>query len=250
MGTEKTKKKRRTRPSTYPVPKEQGGHLVRGLVKRLRELKIELPLTSHILCACSGGADSVALAVLLARYGRRVGDVSKITLLHVNHGWRGVESDGDERFVQRLGKKLGVEVVIHRLEEKPAAGDSWEAHARHFRKKVFQIESDRLGGAIVLTAHTADDQAETRIWRLFTGAFNELGQGILPRHKAEVRPLLGVRREELRVFLREEKQRWREDSSNADPRFLRAKMRLELMPVLERIFPQAIPSINALTWDE
>lgn len=246
MDTKKTKKKRMKRKPAYPVPKEQGGRLARGLVKRLREIGVELPLASHILCACSGGADSVALAILLARYGRRVGAPANISLLHVNHGWRGAESDADERFVQRLGTKLGVGVITHRLKEKPAAGDSWEAHARHFRKQIFQAESERLAGAIILTAHTADDQAETRIWRLFTGAFKELGQGILPRHRAEVRPLLGVRREELRVFLREEKQRWREDSSNSDPRFLRAKMRQELMPVLERLFPQAISSINAL----
>jgi tRNA(Ile)-lysidine synthase len=211
-------------------------------VKAVRGVGFKLPLTSHILCACSGGADSVALALLLAKYGRRVG--TRITLFHVNHGWRGDESDGDERFVRKLAERLGVEFAGRRLAEKPGTGDSWEAHARGLRKAAFQEESRLRGGAPVFTAHSADDQAETRLWRLFTGAFEELGGGILPRHGVEVRPLLGVRRAELRAFLKEERQKWREDSSNANPRFLRAQMRQDLMPVIERLFPRAIDAIN------
>ncbi len=230
----------------YAVPGEQGGRLIRRLVRDLRRIGYGLPITSHILCACSGGADSTALAVLLARYGRRVVAPAQITLLHVNHGWRGKESDGDEVFVRRLAARLGVRVIVEKLAEKPGPGDSWEAHARDARKAIFARESDRLGQVPVFTAHTADDQAETRLWRIFTGAFSTLGRGILERHQAEVRPLLGVRRGELRTFLREEKIKWREDSSNHDPRFLRARMRRELMPMIEAIFPTAIAAINAL----
>jgi tRNA(Ile)-lysidine synthase len=230
----------------YPSPQEQGGRILRQMVKALRGMSFELPLTSHILCACSGGSDSVALAVLLAQYGRRILPPGRLSLLHVNHGWRGSESDADERFVRALGKKLGLPVIVHSMKEQAKRGESLEAHARQFRKSVFQAESARHENALVFTAHTADDQAETRIWRLFTGAFPELGQGILPRHQVEVRPLLAIRRKDLRSFLQEEGQRWREDSSNSDPRFLRAQMRKELMPVLERLFPQAVRSINSL----
>jgi tRNA(Ile)-lysidine synthase len=165
-------------------------------------------------------------------------------LLHINHGWRGRESDGDEAFTRALAKKLGVEFVSRKLDEKPSSGESWEAHARSLRKKIYREESNNWGGAPVFTAHSADDQAETRLWRLFTGAFEELGSGILPRHGVEVRPLLEVRRNDLRGFLREERQKWREDSSNQDPRFLRAQMRQELMPVIERLFPRSIEAIN------
>lgn len=237
---------RRKSRSEYPVPGHRGGHLVRSLVKSLREIGFTLPLTSHILCACSGGADSTALAVLLARYGRRVGELGQMTLVHVNHGWRGKESDGDEAFVRRLARRLGVPVVVEELQEQPSSGDSWEAHARTARKAFFARESRLRGGAPVFTAHTADDQAETRLWRIFTGAYATLGKGILSRHEAEVRPLLGVRRDELREFLGEEGMKWREDSSNHDPRFLRARMRRELMPKIEAIFPGAISAINSL----
>ncbi|MBS1961490.1 MAG: tRNA lysidine(34) synthetase TilS [Bdellovibrionales bacterium] len=236
--------KPRKAESAYPVPGPVGGRLARKLVAAVRKAGLEPPLASHILCACSGGADSVALAVLLARYGRRVG--AHVVLLHVNHGWRGRASDADEAFVKKLAARLGAGFVGRRLKERPGPGDSWEAHARDLRKAVFRRESERRGGAPVFTAHTADDQAETRLWRLFTGAFAELGRGILDRHGPEVRPLLGVRRSELRVFLAEEKQRWREDASNADRRFLRAQMRQDLMPVIERLFPRAIDAINHL----
>ncbi|MBC7386045.1 MAG: tRNA lysidine(34) synthetase TilS [Cryobacterium sp.] len=237
-------KKRPKRPSDYPVPGAIGGQLIRTMLKAVRSTKLEIPVTSHILCACSGGADSTALALLVARYGRRLG--SRVSLLHINHGWRGEESDGDEAFVLLLGKKLGIPVWVERLEEKPKKGESWEAHARDFRKVVFRRYSARLEGASIFTGHTADDQAETRLWRLFTGAPAKLGGGILMRHGVEVRPLLGVRRRDLISFLHEEKQIWREDSSNFDPRFLRARMRRDLMPVLEEIFPKAIESINSV----
>jgi tRNA(Ile)-lysidine synthase len=230
----------------YAVPKDSGGRLARALVAGLKSADLSLPLSSHILCACSGGSDSTALAVALARYGRRVGPPSRITLLHVNHGWRGDESDADEEFVRRLAERLGVGFVSRGLAELPGAGDSWEAHAREARKRIYSEESARLGGAVVLTAHTADDQAETRLWRILTGAFDRLGSGILTRHEVEVRPLLAVRKELLRKFLLEEGETWREDSSNDDTRFLRARMRKELMPAIERLFPRAIESLNSL----
>ncbi len=109
----------------YPKPGEHGGRLIRSGIKTLRErAHLDLPLDAHILCACSGGPDSVALAVLLARYGRRLA-AAKITLLHINHGWRGRESDADARWVGRLAQKLGTDfapgVVINRA--KPASSD-------------------------------------------------------------------------------------------------------------------------------
>ncbi len=227
-----------------------GGKLIRNVISAVRANALDLPLTSHILCACSGGADSVALAVLLARYGRRVGGAEQITLVHVNHGWRGKESDADEKFVRALAKRLRVGFRVHRLREKPSKGDSWEAHARGLRKEIFALESKRrqkLDGTpgLVFTAHQADDQAETRLWRFFTGATATLGAGILTRHGVEIRPLLGIRRAELVAFLAEERQTWREDLSNQDPRFLRARMRRDLMPVIETLFPGAVAAINS-----
>jgi tRNA(Ile)-lysidine synthetase-like protein len=225
----------------YPQPGEQGGRIIRALIESLRS-RLSGINGSHILIAVSAGSDSVALAHLLARYGRRVAPLSKIRLLHVNHGWRGAASDADARFVRGLGSQLGVPVTIIRLKGSAAAasfGQSWEEQARLARKRIFE-EQARKHRALVLTAHTADDLAETVLWRIFTGGAETHGGGILPRDGVEVRPLLSVRKEELRSYLREEAQSWREDATNWEGRFLRSRMRLELMPAIERIFPRAV----------
>lgn len=230
----------------YPKPNAVGGKLIRAVIGALRdEARCELPLSSHILCAVSGGADSTALALLIAKYGRRAVNPDSLSFLHVNHGWRGKESDGDEAFVRALGKKLGVPVSVHRLKPTAKRGESWEAEARKQRKRIFAQEAKKLG-ARVLTAHHADDQAETVLWRLMSGEAETHGGGILASHGTELRPLLGVRRSDLRRFLEEEGQDWREDSTNHEGRFLRARMRAELLPQLEKLFPSAVENLARL----
>lgn len=219
-----------------------------------------MPLASHILCALSGGADSVALAALLARYGKRVIGKGGLSFIHINHGWRGLESDGDEAFCRELAATWGVPLVVERLA--PVAGDTGPARgallapkgqspedaARRARKAVFErharaAHGGDIGGessAVVLTAHHADDVAETVLWRVLSGQAARGGAGIRAREGVELRPLLGVRRAELRAFLAEEGLSWREDATNGDPRFLRARMRRELLPVVEALFPRAV----------
>jgi tRNA(Ile)-lysidine synthase len=213
---------------------------MRSLIKGLRSAELALPVNSHILIACSGGADSIALAHAMTHYGRRGGRRSLISLLHVNHGWRREASDADEAFVEALGVKWGVPVVVRRLKAPEGVGDSWEDLARKARKTIYAEETEKRPGAILLTAHHADDQAETLLWRIFTGAASTHGAGVVARIGNEVRPLLGVRKHQLLAYLAEEKQEWREDATNVEGRFLRSKMRLELMPVIERLFPRAI----------
>lgn len=230
----------------YPKPKNQGGVLLRHLVKVFRTEFKELPLTSHIHIACSGGSDSVGLAVILARYGRRMIDPSKITLIHLNHGWRGKESNQDEIFVKKLAHKLGVSFYSEKLKSLPDAGESWENAGRKERKRFFDKASQIHKNTVVLTAHTADDVAETRLWRLFNGQWQTHSQGILARHGVEFRPLLKVRKSEIQEFLKEENQTWCEDQTNHEGRFLRSRMRKELIPVIEKLFPRAIENLIQL----
>lgn len=230
----------------YPKPNAVGGKLIRAVIGALRdEAWCELPLNSHILCAVSSGADSTALGLLIAKYGRRAVKPGNLSFLHVNHGWRGEESDGDEAFVRAFGERLGVPVIVHRLKARAKRGESWEEDARKQRKRIFAQEAKRLG-ARVLTAHHADDQAETLLWRLMSGEAETHGGGILASHGVELRPLLGVRRAVLRRFLQEEGQDWREDSTNQEGRFLRARMRMELFPQLEKLFPNAVENLAKL----
>ncbi len=229
----------------YKKPGPIGGKLIREVIAFMRSQGVKLPISSHILIATSGGSDSIALARLLIQYGRRVVDPGKIRLLHVNHGWRGAESDADAEFVRLFARQLKVPCKIVRVRapaqlSKGPKGESWEDLARQQRKKVFAREAARLGGALIMTAHHGDDLAETLLWRLFTGSALTHGGGIVFQHGVELRPLLQVRKQRLEAFLEEEGQSWREDGTNREGRFLRSRMRLGLMPTIDELFPKAV----------
>lgn len=230
----------------YPKPQEAGGILIRQVIRLLREFGIELPLSSDILIACSGGTDSLALAQLLIKYGRKIAPrgASQIRLLHINHGWRAQESDADERFVEEFARTHGVHCIVHRLptplSTRKKTRRSGEEEARIHRKAIFRAEAKKLGpGTRVLTAHQQQDLAETVLWRVSTGALKTHGEGIRVADGVEIRPFLRAPRELLAEFLREEGLIPRDDHTNRDPKYLRARMRLELWPQLNQIFPQA-----------
>jgi tRNA(Ile)-lysidine synthase len=209
----------------------------------------------RICAAVSGGADSVALLLLLhaanslPKNGLGVG----LSAVHVNHGLRGKESDGDQAFVQDLCMRLEVPLHVHRADvqgriaDSRAAGrvETVEEAARHLRSNVFGSLIVEGHADSVLTAHTLNDQAETVLMKLLRGAWTEGLSGIHPvlaapggaRPGRILRPLLGVRRSELEEFLRGEGQDWRTDSSNADEAFTRNRIRHHLLPVLREYNP-------------
>jgi tRNA(Ile)-lysidine synthase len=237
-------------PTWYPKPGPVGGSLIREVIAFLREQGCILPINSHILIALSGGTDSLALAHLLVRYGRKIIDPKLMTLLHINHGWRGKESDGDEDFVQGLAHAWGVRYLTKKLEppcakKLKASHLSWEEAARLDRKRIFQEEAKKLD-AKVWTAHQSDDLAETFLWRICSGAARTHAGGIAFEHGVEVRPLLKIRKSTLKRYLEEVGLSPREDSTNHSDRFLRARMRKCLMPELERIFPKAVDHFVSL----
>jgi tRNA(Ile)-lysidine synthetase-like protein len=221
-----------------------GGGLIRQLIAELRKQGLSLPITSDILIACSGGADSVALAVLVARYGRKITGQGgcKLTLLHVNHGWRGESSNADAAWVRDLARDLGVgfRLGIGRSPSSYPPGASLEAEAREDRRRIFaEARSEQGALAEVWTAHHQDDLAATVLWRLLTGTGDTHGAGILPFFDGVRRPLLFARKAELCAFLEEEGIVPREDSSNSDPRFQRNRIQ-PLLRSLEREFPRAV----------
>lgn len=228
----------------YPKPGEAGGRMIREVIRFLRAQGLELPvtssgkLTSHILIAVSGGPDSIALAHLLIRYGRRVVDRKKIRILHVNHGWRGEESDRDERMVRAFAKEMRVPISVKRCKTPKDTGRSLEELAREDRKGFFERMAQKYNAQVV-TAHHGDDLAETVLWRIMTGALKTHGGGISFRHGCEFRPFLTIRKDEIYSYLNEEKLPWCVDRTNLEGRLLRSRIRLELVPVLKSVFPQA-----------
>jgi len=191
--------------------------------------------------AVSGGADSLALLRILENLRHDLG----ITLLvvHFDHQLRGAESEADAEFVAGLARESGLEYVVAREDVAKAAeehGWNLEVAARRLRYGFFQRVIEEGRATRIAVAHTADDQAETVLAHIFRGTGLTGLAGIYPQLGPVVRPLLKTRRKELREFLQERGQAWREDATNHDVRRLRARIREELLPVVERDFSPAI----------
>jgi tRNA(Ile)-lysidine synthase len=180
-----------------------------------------------VLIALSGGADSVALLVLLHRLAPEWG--LRLHALHVDHGLR-PESGLDAEFVRGLCGRLGVPLDVVRVTV-PETG-SVEAAARAARYAALEAAAEGLGARRIAVGHTADDQAETVLMRIIEGAGVRGLAGIPPVRGRIVRPLIGESRAALVAMLREAKVDWVEDASNRDPRFLRNRIRHELLPLL------------------
>lgn len=223
------------------------------------------PLFSELLrcvpdAACwlvgfSGGADSTALLELCTRLAPR----PRLLALHLNHGIRGTEADGDEEFCREFCRARGIEFRSRRVDVPAfakARGLNLEDAARRQRHLFFAGEARQAlesgaageGGVVVLLAHHADDQDETVLMRLMRGCgWRGLGgmreYALLPVTRAETlrvyRPLLGVTRAEILEFLRTEGIVWREDASNASLAHARNRLRLRVLPELERALPES-----------
>jgi tRNA(Ile)-lysidine synthase len=187
--------------------------------------------------AVSGGADSVALLRLMLESRQAMGIV--VCAVHFNHRLRGKDSDADEKFVAKLAATHGVEFFVAREDVGAKAKReraNLEDAGRRARNAFFSelVTNGRVSRIAV--AHTADDQAETVLAHILRGTGLAGLAGIHPEAGAVFRPLLKVRRAELRAYLRAKRQTWREDKTNKNTERTRARIRHELMPLLEKRF--------------
>jgi tRNA(Ile)-lysidine synthase len=192
----------------------------------------------RVLALVSGGRDSTCLLdVLVELLG--AGDV---TALHVNYGLRGADSDADEQHVRELCRTLGVHLDVHRAPAPPPAGNlqAWARDIRYARA----IEL-LPAGASIATGHTRSDLAETVVQRLASSPGRRALGGIAAREGRLIRPLLTLTRADTRSHCVARGLRWRDDVSNADPRFARSRIRHEVMPALESVHPDAERNIAA-----
>lgn len=191
--------------------------------------------------AVSGGADSVALLLLLLELREKLGVV--LSVVHFNHNLRGKASDADEKFVSRLAAR-------HKLEFHSASADvakkakkeraNLEDAARRARYDYFRSLVASGTCTRIAVAQTADDQAETVLAHILRGTGLAGLGGIHPVAGPTFRPLLRFRRAELRAYLRRKKQSWREDATNRDTKRMRARIRKKLLPLLEKQFQPAV----------
>lgn len=189
----------------------------------------------RILIALSGGADSVALTHALCRLRDGKGRPGyNLAAAHLNHRLRGAESDRDERFVRELCERLQIELTVERAENLTGSSNL-EERARELRYEFLNRTADRIGAKHITLAHHADDQAETVMLRLLRGsgatglaAMDAVGPGRI------VRPMLQLRRDQIFAYLEAIGAEFVIDSSNLSPAILRNRVRLELLPMLER----------------
>lgn len=197
--------------------------------------------------AVSGGADSTALLLALSMIHRFAGVSPQLVVAHVNHATRADESDEDQRFVEELAVKLRVDLHVTRVPASrwSSATEGFEEAARSVRLDFFRQVAIDVGARYVLTAHTADDVAETVLFRMMRGT-GLRGLAAIPRVRslAEgislVRPWLGVRRSQILSFLAEEDQPFRTDSSNLSANHLRNRIRHELLPLMNELMPNDV----------
>ena len=158
-----------------------------------------------------------------------------VTVLHVNFGLRGEESDADERHVRELCETLGVSLVCAPAPPAPVRGNlqAWARDQRYAR--ALELSPT----ALIATGHTASDQAETVLYRLAASPGRRALLGMAAREGRLLRPLLGLTREQTAAHCVARGLRWRDDSSNDSTRFARARVRHGVLPALREVHPAA-----------
>ena len=189
----------------------------------------------------SGGADSVSLLRLFVELRGEMGIVPCV--VHFNHELRGKASDADEKFVGKLAAQDRLEYFVARENVAAKAKReraNLEDAARRARYAYFERLVSEGRVARIAVAHTADDQAETVLAHMLRGTGLAGLGGIHTEVGCVFRPLLGVRREELRAYLRSKRQAWREDATNRDETRTRARIRRKLLPLLQKKFQPVV----------
>lgn len=210
---------------------------VRDFIRRNKLLN-----TSDLyLVALSGGADSVALLLLLREEGYR------LEAVHCNFHLRGDESDRDEQFCVALCERE--KVPLHRVHfDTQTFADvhkiSIEMAARELRYQYFEQLRKDIGAAGVCVAHHRDDSVETVVMNLIRGTGLRGLTGIQPRNGTILRPLLCVSRQEIEAFLRERGQEFVTDSSNLQADVVRNKVRLQVLPLLKTLNPAVVENVQ------
>ncbi|MEZ4756253.1 MAG: tRNA lysidine(34) synthetase TilS [Flavobacteriales bacterium] len=204
-------------------------------VQRSLRLQCQVPDGSPLWVAVSGGVDSMVLMHVLHDLGHQV------HVLHVDHGLRGAESDADRELVVRTAAALGLPTRVERVDvvaRRSAEGGSMQMAARTARYEVFHRAVEE-GPGLLSMAHHGDDAVETMLMQLLRGMGTAGWSGIPMRSGAFIRPLLSVPRAVIEDHARRHHIPFREDASNADPAYLRNRVRHELLPMLEELRPGA-----------
>lgn len=194
--------------------------------------KHQIDSRDRLLLAISGGIDSTALLFALLELG------FEPELAHLNFQLRGDASQADEEFCRNLARHYKLKFHLARHDTKAYAEKhklSLQMAARNLRYAFFESLDEQNNYRAILTAHHADDQLETMIFKLARGSALESIAGIREKRQKFFRPMLGLFRSDIEGFMKERKLPWREDRSNAETKYLRNAYRHRLLPLWEDI---------------
>jgi len=195
----------------------------------------------RLLVGVSAGADSMVLLHILAALADRF--QWQLVAAYIDHGLRPGETPAEWKRVREAAQALGAQadrMAVAVRETAAAQHQSLEHAARDLRYQAFAELAEKWGTSLLAVAHTADDQVEEVLLRLFRGGGRRALSGMRFCDGPILRPLLGVRKQDLLAYLAEKKIAYCEDSSNAERRFLRNRIRLDLLPLLEAEYDPGI----------
>lgn len=224
--------------------KRRSPYILRALSAYIEQEKL-LSATSRPLLAVSGGRDSMALLSLFLHLYKW-----PISVAHFNFLLRGEESQRDQRHVEQICKSANLPLHIQCADAKKWSKEhkcSLEEGCRALRYEYFNALCDKYGYTEIVTAHHAEDQAETLLFHLSRGCGVEGLRGMRPRNGKIVRPLLSFNREELESWLSENQIAYVDDSSNASDDYARNYIRHNVLPDLVTVNQQAVRHIYALS---
>lgn len=196
-----------------------------------------------VLCALSGGVDSVVLLHLLVRSG------VPVAAAHVEHGIRGEQSMRDCAFAEQLCREWGVKLVTAHIDvpaQAKASVRGIEETARALRYAFLRRQREELGLDLIATAHHLNDQAETLLMHMLRGASPSGLTGMRQEQGDLIRPLLGFSRARIEAYAQEHCLSWVQDETNQDPAYTRNFIRHNVLPQLEQVNPQAIFALGRL----
>ena len=193
-----------------------------------------------LLLAVSGGSDSVALCCLIVSLKKQL-SLIEVGIAHVNHGLRPEESKHEEEFVSQLAELSGCRFHVKKISRKNLNDSGVELWAREERYAFFRKLQNKHGYKFVATGHTANDQAETVLMRMYRGSGLTGLCGIKAvREDGIVRPLINLHKEELKAWLEKQGKLWCEDSSNLNLKYIRNYIRHRVIPAMEKREPKTV----------
>ena len=253
-------------PSVHAYFNKKIASIAKGQVDGQRRSQVEGSrrgqAAAPVILMVSGGADSMALLHMTATEPIDLGDGAGLTrvaqerlhVLHVNHLLRGADADADQHFVQEICDSLGIPCTVLRVDVAKLAQERdgnveeigrrvrYDA-ARELAQKLCAEQGVSRQKAKILTAHTADDRAETFMMNVMRGS-GMSGLASIPRHRGLIyRPLLDYTHDQLKDWLKTRTLEWHEDATNTDTHYLRAYMRHNVLPLLKARNPMLVQTV-------